>query len=71
MVDELAAMENNQMWDPVQPSIEKRPVGCNWTYKTKFNSNRKINRYKADLVAKRSIRKKDIDYTKHLLILLN
>jgi Reverse transcriptase (RNA-dependent DNA polymerase) len=40
----------------------KKPIGCKWIYKTKYNSDRTIERYKARLVAKYFTQIYDIDY---------
>lgn len=30
----------------------KKPIGCKWVYKVKFNANRIVERYKGGLIAK-------------------
>ena len=39
-------------------------IGCKWVFKTKKDSSRNIERYKARLVVKEFTQKEGIDYTK-------
>ena len=52
MKDELESMQKNNVWILVQPSANVNPIGCKWVYKTKRDSQGRIERYKARLVAK-------------------
>ena len=51
-LDELASIQNNQVWNLVELSANSRPVGCKWVFKTKRDAQGQIERYKARLVAK-------------------
>jgi Reverse transcriptase (RNA-dependent DNA polymerase) len=42
--------------------LEKKPVGCKWIYKIKYNSDRTIERYKAKLIMKDYNQTYGIDY---------
>jgi Reverse transcriptase (RNA-dependent DNA polymerase) len=52
MKEELRALEKNNTWVIVPLPKDKKPVGCKWVYKTKYNSDGTIERHKARLVAK-------------------
>ncbi|XP_024963942.1 uncharacterized protein LOC112504241, partial [Cynara cardunculus var. scolymus] len=51
MAKEFAALEANRTWKLVPLPASKRAIGCKWVYKTKFNQDGIIGRYKARLVA--------------------
>lgn len=50
-------MDHNDVWDLVELPKGCKRVGCKWVYKTKCDSNGKIELYKAKLVAKSFIKK--------------
>ena len=52
MDEELKALEQNETWKIISLPKNKKPVGCKWVYKTKYNSDGTIEMYKARLVAK-------------------
>jgi Reverse transcriptase (RNA-dependent DNA polymerase)/Integrase core domain/gag-polypeptide of LTR copia-type len=62
MNDELGALAKNQTWELVQLPQGKQAVGCKWIYKTKFNSDGSVERYKARLVARGFTQTYGIDY---------
>jgi Reverse transcriptase (RNA-dependent DNA polymerase) len=62
MQEEIKALAKNKTWDVVQLPQNKKPVGCRWIYKIKYNSNGSIERYKARLVAKGYTQTYGIDY---------
>jgi Reverse transcriptase (RNA-dependent DNA polymerase) len=62
MEEELDALENNETWKICHFPKNKKPVGCKWVYKIKYNCDGTIERYKARLVAKRYIQTQGIDY---------
>jgi len=51
MEDEMRSMNSNKVWDLEEISKGAKTVGCKWVYKTKRDSKRNIERYKARLVA--------------------
>ena len=55
--------KKNKTWEIVDLPKNKKPVGCKWVYKIKYNSNGTIERYKARLVAKGYTQTYGIDYT--------
>ncbi|KAL6189100.1 hypothetical protein ACLB2K_040490 [Fragaria x ananassa] len=59
---EIEAMQFNKTWSLVAPPAHKRPIGCKWVYKIKFNPDDTIERYKARLVAKGYSQIKGLDY---------
>ena len=62
MNEELQALEKNNTWDIVNLPKNKKPVGCKWVYKIKYNSDGTIERYKARLVAKGFTQTYGLDY---------
>jgi Reverse transcriptase (RNA-dependent DNA polymerase) len=62
MNEELQALEKNHTWDIVSLPQGKKPVGCKWVYKIKYNNDDTIERYKARLVAKEFTQTYGIDY---------
>ncbi|XP_027368846.1 uncharacterized protein LOC113874831 [Abrus precatorius] len=49
---EMEAIEKNNTWQLVDPPAEVTPIGIKWVFKTKFNENGHVEKYKARLVAK-------------------
>lgn len=47
---ELAALEENQTWKITVLPQNKKAIGCKWVFKTKFNPDGIVERYKARLV---------------------
>jgi Reverse transcriptase (RNA-dependent DNA polymerase) len=62
MNEELQSLEKNHTWDIVCLPKGKKPIGCKWVYKIKYNNNGTVKRYKARLVAKGFIQTYGIDY---------
>lgn len=62
MKKELDALKLNNTWtlEPLPPG--KRPIGCKWVFKIKYNSDGSIERYKARLVAKGYTQMEGLDY---------
>lgn len=52
MAGEIHVLEENSSWtlNPLPP--RKKPIGCKWAYKIKYDSDGSIQRYKARPVAK-------------------
>ena len=49
--DEMKSINTNNVRDLEEISNGAKTVGCKWVYKTKCDSKRNIERYKARLVA--------------------
>jgi Reverse transcriptase (RNA-dependent DNA polymerase) len=62
MHEELEALKKNDTWNITKLPQNKKPVGCRWMYKIKYNSDGSIERYKARLVVKYYTQTYDIDY---------
>ncbi|KAL6322358.1 hypothetical protein AAG906_007911 [Vitis piasezkii] len=62
MDDEMNSMYMNGVWDLVELPYGCKPVGCKWVFKTKRDSSRKIERYKAKLVVKGYSQREGIDF---------
>ena len=52
MNDEYESIMKNDTWELTQLPKNKVSIGCKWLYKTKFNANGSIDKYKARLVQK-------------------
>jgi hypothetical protein len=52
MEDEMKSMSSNDVWDLEEDPKESKTVGFKWVYKTKYDSNGNVEKYKARLVAK-------------------
>jgi hypothetical protein len=63
MEEECRSTSSNVVWDIVEIPDRAKKVGCKWVYKTKYDSKRKIERFKVRLVAKGFTTRKGIDYT--------
>ena len=55
-------MMKNQTWDLTPLPSRKKPIGCKWVYKVKYNADGTLDKYKARLVAKGFSRREGIDY---------
>lgn len=62
MKTELEAMETNNAWSIAPLLINKHSIGCRWIYKIKHNADGSIERYKAQLVAKRYTQQESLDF---------
>jgi Reverse transcriptase (RNA-dependent DNA polymerase) len=62
MEEELQALEKNNTWNIITLPKNKKPVGCKWVYKIKYNYGGTIERYKARLVAKGFTQTYGVDY---------
>lgn len=62
MSKEFDALVRNGTWDLVPASPIKNLVGCKWIFRTKWNSDGSIDRYKAHLTAKGFRQHPGVDY---------
>ena len=62
MDDEINSMHMNGVRDLVELPHGCKPVGCKWVFKTKRDSNGKVERYKARLVVKGYSQREGIDF---------
>jgi hypothetical protein len=51
MDEEMAALDKNESWDLAELST-KKPIGSKWVFKKKLNAEGKVEKYKAQFVAK-------------------
>ena len=52
MVEEMTALHSSGTWDVVSLPVGKTPVGCRWVYTVKIGLDSRVDRLKAQLVAK-------------------
>lgn len=62
MHEELGALDKNRTWEIVPLPAGKKVVGYKWVFTVKQNPDRKVERYKARLVAKCYSQMYGIDY---------
>jgi hypothetical protein len=62
MQEEMRSMSTNNIWDLEKILKGAKIVGCKWIYKTKYDSNGNVKRFKAQLVAKGFTQREGIDY---------
>nr|GEU61970.1 hypothetical protein [Tanacetum cinerariifolium] len=60
---EIEAIEKNDTWEMTDLPYGAKKVGVKWVYKTKYNENGEVEKYKTRLVAKGYAQKCGIDYT--------
>lgn len=53
MDDGIHAIEKSDTWELTSLPLEKKPIGVQWVYKTKYKLSEKVNLYKVKLVVKR------------------
>src|SRR3954466_13787843 len=53
----------NQTWSLVDLPKNRKPIGCRWVFKIKYDAKGEIERYKARLVAKGYAQIHNVDYT--------
>ena len=59
---EMKSMGSNKVWELVDLPEGIKPIGYKWVYKRKRGADRKVETFKARLVAKRYTQKEGIDY---------
>ena len=52
MEEELSMIEKNHTWQLVQKPLDRKVIGVKWVFRTKFNVDGLVNKYKARLVVK-------------------
>lgn len=62
MEDELVALERNGTWEITNLPLGKKTIGCRWVYKVKLKADGSVDKYKAQLVAKRYNQKFGVDF---------
>ena len=62
MDEEIHSIEKNDTWVLTSLPPGKKPIGVKWVYKTKYQPNGQVDRYKARLVVKGYKQKPGIDY---------
>ena len=62
MNEETQALSKNETWDLIPHSPHKKAISHRWIFIVKYNANKSINRYKAQLVAKGYAQTHGVDY---------
>ena len=48
----MACLHKNEAWDLVELPARRKPIGSKWVFKKKKNAEGKVEKHKAQLVAK-------------------
>jgi hypothetical protein len=59
---EMKSMISNNVWDLEEIPKGAKTVGCKWVYKTMYDPNGNVEKYKARLVAKSFTQREGVDY---------
>ena len=59
---ELENLQSHGVWELDKLPEGRRPIGCKWVFKIKYNENRLLEKYKARLVAQGFSQQEGIDY---------
>ena len=62
MAKEMHSLQDNDVWELVEPPKDRKIVGSKWVFKVKTNEDGKVERYKARLVAQGFTQVKGADY---------
>lgn len=62
MVKEMESLIDKDVFELVPLPKGKRAIGCRWHYRTKFNTDKSVDKKKARLVAKGFLQRKGIDF---------
>ena len=61
--DEIKSLNDHETWTLAQLPPDRRVVGSKWVFKTKYNSEGEIDRFKCRLVAQGYSQREGMDYT--------
>ena len=59
---EIDSLHENDVWELVELTKDRKPVGSKWVFKVKTNADGSFERYKACLVAQGYSQKEGLDY---------
>jgi hypothetical protein len=62
MIEEMASLHKNEMWDLVKLSIGRNHVSKKWVFKKNVNTTGRVKKFKARLVAKEYSQVKGVDF---------
>jgi hypothetical protein len=62
MEDEMKSMSSNHVWDIEEIPKGAKTIGYKWVYKTKYDSNGNVEKYKARVVEKGFTQIEGVDY---------
>jgi hypothetical protein len=62
MDEEMEALDKNEAWDLVEFLTGRNTIGNKWVFKKKMNAKGKVEKYKAQLVAKGYSQVEGIDF---------
>lgn len=71
MREEIKSLNDNKTWVLATLPPERTPIKSKWIFKTKFKADGSVDRFKARLVAKGFSQREGLDYTIHMLQLLD
>jgi hypothetical protein len=62
MVEEMDVLDKNEAWDIIEFPVGRKSIGSKWLFKKKFSAQGKVEKYKAQLVAKGYSQVEGIDF---------
>jgi hypothetical protein len=63
MEEEMSMIQKNKTWNLVDRPEGRKVIGVKWIFKTKFNADNFINKYKAKFEVKGYAQIFDVDYS--------
>ncbi|RVW87659.1 Retrovirus-related Pol polyprotein from transposon RE1 [Vitis vinifera] len=66
MNEEMKLLQKNETWELVECPPGKKPIGCCWIYTMKYKADGSIERFKARLVVKGTLKLMELTTQRHL-----
>ena len=63
MFKELKSLQDNETWEEAELPADRKPIGCRWVFRRKYDATGTLTRYKARLVAQAFSQRYGLNYT--------